>query len=617
MERQSASSSSSPDAGQERVMAAAKHIVKSLAVSKNAADDMMHFLSTFDPRLHPLSSPDTGDEASNCGRGGDEDEEEEIAAAEDIIRRCNSSSSSSSGLIGMTDYLYAVDDAIAAAGHSARAAAAVHAAMPRLEEEARSLLSSSPSLQRRLSLSSADDVADEASSATPSAPPSPRHGALSPDATASVRGVADRMLRAGYGPELAQVYVTARRDALAESVALLGVEAVSIEEVMRMEWNVLDQRMRRWSHAVTAVVGTLLAGERRLCDEVFAEPDEELGHECFADVARGCVLQLLGFADAVAVSARATEKLYRTLGMYEALAGVRPDLEALFSGDRASREFFAGEVSSTVEQLGSALRHTIEEFGHAIHGEASRKAVHGGEIHPMTRYVLNYCGLLADSRATLDAVLGDAGLDDDTTTDDAAVATTPAARCIRELLTLLLGKVDEKSRLYDDAGLQNIFLMNNLYYVVQKVRESPPLRELLGDDWLRRHRGQIRQYEAAYLRASWMTVLSTHLRRDAGASAARTAAVGGGHRAAQQGPSAKGFNAAFQELYRAQTAWKVTDPQLREELRIAVSERLIPAYRSFLGQGSRHPARHVKCSLEDLEDYMLDLFEGVPKFVRW
>ncbi|CAO2211607.1 unnamed protein product [Urochloa humidicola] len=615
MERQSASSSSSPDAGQERVMAAAKHIVKSLAVSKNAADDMMHFLSTFDPRLHPLSSPETGDEASNSGRGGgdaDEEEEEEIAAVEEVIRRCNSMSSSSSGMIGMADYLYAVDDAIAASGHSARAAAAVHAAMPRLEEEARSLLSSSSplQLQRRLSLSS-----DDAAAAADESPPSP----LSPDAAAAARAVAARMLRAGYGPELAQVFVAARRDALAESVALLGVEPVSIEEVMRMEWGALDQRMRRWSHAVGAVVGTLLAGERRLCDEVFAgEPDggdEELGHECFADVARGCVLQLLGFADAVAVSARATERLYRTLGMYEALAAARPGLEALFAGgDSAARDFFADEAASAAEQLGSALRRTIEEFGRAIHGEASRKAVHGGEIHPMTRYVLNYCGLLADSRRTLDAVLGDAGLDDDEdeVNGGGAAEATPAARCIRELLTLLLGKVEEKARLYDDAGLQNIFLMNNVYYVVQKVRESPPLRELVGDDWLRRHRGQIRQYETAYLRASWMAVLSTHLRRDGGGGGAGARAA-----AAAQGPSAKGFNAAFQEVYRAQTAWKVTDPQLREELRIAVSERLIPAYRAFLGQGSRHPARHVKCSLEDLEDYMLDFFEGVPKLVRW
>jgi exocyst complex component 7 len=597
------------DAGQERVMAAAKQILKSLAVSKNAADDMMHFLSTFDPRLHPLSSPEAAEEEAS-GSGADDDdleEEEEIAAAEEVIIRCESSSMTS-GVF--SDYLYAVDDAIAASGRSARAAAAVHAAMPRLEEEARALLSSSPSL-RRLSVSS-DDLGD--ATTTPDA--SPRHGnghgTLSPTAAASVGAVAARMLRAGYGPELAQVYVAARRDALADSVALLGVEAVAIEEVLRMEWTALDQRMRRWSHAVRAVVRTLLAAERQLCDEVFAA-DEGLGHECFADVARACVLQLLAFADAVAVSPRATEKLYRTLGMYEALADVQPDLEALFSDDDGAREFFASEASSAVQQLGSTVRHTIEEFSQAIHGEASRRPVHGGDIHPMARYVLNYCGLLADCRGALDAVLGDAGGLDDASSDGrgAAAASTPSACCIRELLTLLLRNIDDKSRLYDDAGLRNIFLMNNLYYVVQKVRESPSLRELVGDDWLRRYRGQIRQYETGYLRASWAAVLS-QLRRDDGAAARPPA----GHRA-PSGPSAKSFNAVFQELYRTQTAWKVADAQLREELRIAVSERLIPAYRAFLGQGTRHPARHVKWSLDDLECYMLDFFEGVQKFVRW
>lgn len=590
-------------------MEAAKHIVKSLAVSKNAADDMMRILSNYDTRLSPLSSPMTGEaagEAYGCGEGEEEEEEEAFAAAEDFIRRCNSSTLSS----GMTDYLYAVDDAIAAAALqgdlASRAAAAVQAAMPRLVEEVRALLCSSV---RRLSLSS-DDLDD----ATPDA--SPRPDALSPHADASVRGVADRMLRAGYGPELAQVYVAVRRDALAESVAHLGVEAVAIEEVLKMEWAVLDQKMRRWSRAVRAVVKTLLAGERQLCDEVFAS-DEELGHECFADVARVCVLQLFDFANAVAMSAHATEKLYRMLGMYEALTDVEPEIEILFTGD--AREFFAAEVSGVVTHLGSTVRHTIEEFGNVIHGESSRRPVHGGEIHPMTRYVLNYCGLLADSRSTLDMILADA-LDDNSGGGEGEASTgdatsTPSGRCMRELLTHLLHKIDEKSCLYDDAGLKNIFLMNNLYYIVQKVMDSP-LRELLGDDWLRRHRGQIRQYETGYLRASWIAVLS-YLRDDSSPSSPSAA-----HRAVLK-DKARSFNAAFEELYRSQSSWKVTDPQLREELRIAVSERLIPAYRSFLGRsrtqlesGSRHSARHIKYSLEDLDNYMLDFFEGVQKFVR-
>ncbi|KAK3122230.1 hypothetical protein QOZ80_8BG0666840 [Eleusine coracana subsp. coracana] len=610
------SPSSSPaaaDEGQERVMAAAKHIVKSLAVSKNAADDMMRFLSTYDPRLLPLSSPDTGEEEDE-----DEEEEELIASAEEVILRCNSSPSGP-GMID-DDYLYAVDDATAAAAHSARAAAAVHAAMPRLEEELRALLlaSSTSSSPPRLS----DDLTGDATTSPPRHDDDGDGATLSPDAAA--RAVAGRMLRAGYGPELAQAYVAVRRDALAESVAQLGVEVVSIEEVLRMDWAVLDPKMRRWAHAIRPAVRVLLASERRLCDEVF-ESDAQVGHACFADVARGTVLQLLGFACAATMAARrAPEKLFRVVGMYEALADVRPDLEALFSGndDASVREFFAGEAATAAAQLADAVRATVEELGHGIRGEASRRPVLGGEIHPMTRYVLNYCALLADSRDTLDAVLLLDGDDDDQVNGAGGDSTllTPSARCMRKLMTLLLRKMDDKAALYDDAGLQNIFLMNNLYYVVHKVMETPPLRELLGDDWLRRHRGQIRQHETGYLRASWIAVLSG-LREDGSGGAPASGKMTRSSSAAAQDRTvrdqARAFNAAFEEMYRAQTAWKVVDPQLREELRIAVSERLIPAYRSFLARASRVSGRHVRFySLEDLENYVLDFFEGVQKFVR-
>ncbi|CAM0911876.1 unnamed protein product [Alopecurus aequalis] len=584
-------------------------IAKRMAVSKNAADDMMRVLSIYDTGVLPLS-PSVAAEAAGEAYGSDEREEEEaFAAAEDVIRRCNSSSSS----YEMTDYLYAVDDAIAAAALqgalASRAAEAVQAAMPRLEEEACALLCSSSS--RRLSFSYSDDLQVDDAATPPDASPSPR---LSPRAAASVRGVADRMLRAGYGAELAQVYVAVRRDALAEAVAHMtgAAEPVAIEEVLKMEWAALDQKIRRWNHALRAVVRTLLAGERQLCDEVFAS-DEELGHECFADVSRGCVLQLLGFADAVAMSARAPEKLFRTIGMYEALADVAPELEALFAGD--ARELFAAEVSAVSARLGCTVRRTIEEFGSVIQGESSRRPVHGGEIHPMTRYVLNYCGLLADCRGTLDIVLADVidSFDGGEAANDGGATSTPSGRCMRELMTRLLRKMDEKSCLYDDAGLKHIFLMNNLYYIVQKLMDSP-VRELLGDDWIRRHRGQIRQYETGYLRASWIAVLSCL--RDDGGSAGSTVK-----------DKARSFNAAFEELYRNQTSWKVIDPQIREELRIAVSERLIPAYRSFLARprtqtgsssgSSRHSSsRHIKYSLEDLENYMLDFFEGVQKFVK-
>jgi hypothetical protein len=62
----------------------------------------------------------------------------------------------------------------------------------------------------------------------------------------------------------------------------------------------------------------------------------------------------------------------------------------------------------------------------------------------------------------------------------------------------------------------------------------------------------------------------------------------------------------------------VPDTQLREELRISIAEKLLPAYRSFLGrfrhhiENGRHPELYIKHSAEDLENYVNDLFEGAP-----
>ena len=79
----------------------------------------------------------------------------------------------------------------------------------------------------------------------------------------------------------------------------------------------------------------------------------------------------------------------------------------------------------------------------------------------------------------------------------------------------------------------------------------------------------------------------------------------------------KNFNAHFEEIYRVQTAWKVPDAQLREELRISILEKVIPAYCSFMGRfwNQVESGRHVEkyYTADDLENYMFDLFEGSPR----
>jgi len=190
---------------------------------------------------------------------------------------------------------------------------------------------------------------------------------------------------------------------------------------------------------------------------------------------------------------------------------------------------------------------------------------------------------------------------------------TPLARRLLSITSLLESNLEGKSKLYKDIALSHLFMMNNIRYIVQKVKGSE-LRTLLGDDWIRRRSGQVRQYATNYQRSAWRKVLSCL--RDEGIYI-------GGSSSSKVSKEAlkdrfKSFNAMFEEVYRNQTAWFVPDPQLRVELRISIEEKLLPAYRAFLGrfrmhlEGVRHAERYIKYSPEDLENFILDLFEGSP-----
>ncbi|KAG8078900.1 hypothetical protein GUJ93_ZPchr0007g4375 [Zizania palustris] len=645
--------------GQEKVIAAAQHIVKSLANSKNAADDMIRILSGFDDRLSLMSDlfppppndaagggaresilEDEGDLGEEPGRDGGRRDEERDAEVEEAVRVVEHWDSPPAVDKLVFDSAEDAGDYLAAAAclvgaPDARAEAALQVAMTRLEEEFRHLLirGMSPlagedlhaSLLRRLSLtvpsfsSSASDL-DCPSFASHAGEGDESGGAggrtsvsdeeispylITPDTVDALKDIADVMLRAGYAPELCQVYGEVRRDTLMECLVVLGIDKMSLEEVQRVEWSVLDGKMKKWIHALKVVVRGLLAEERRICSQIFAA-DADAEEDCFTVAAKGCVLQLLNFGDAIAIGRRSSEKLFRILGMYEALAEVLPELEGLFSAEASY--FIKEEAEGILMRLGDAVRGTVAEFANAIQGETSRRALPGGEIHPLTRYVMNYVRLLADYSRSLNHLLEDSDAELENGGDN--VNMTPLGHCVLILITHLQAKIEEKTMLYEDEALQNIFLMNNLLYIVQKVKDSE-LKTLLGDNWIRTRRAQIRRYSTGYLRSSWTRVLAClkddGLPQTMGSSSALKASLK---------ERFKNFNLAFEELYKTQTTWRVVDPQLRDDLKISISDKVLPAYRSFVGrfrgqlEGGRSSAKFIKYTTEDLENHVLDFFEG-------
>lgn len=647
--------------GQDRVLAAAQQIVKSLNINKNATEDMILILSSFDNRLSnitDLMSTGGGKAPDADADANDYKIDAQFEAAEKVILRWDSNGGESSrhslpwedSPDEAAEYLAAVDEILQLTEDFSfqsdgeimdRAENALQLAMSRLEDEFRHILIRNTvpldadrlygSIRRgSLSFASHDGEIEEFESfgEDDQGSSSYRHergpslgddvcvDLIDSGAVVELREIADRMIRSGYEKECCQVYSSVRRDVLDECMSILGVERLSIEEVQKIEWRTLDEKMKKWIQAVKIMVRVLLSGEKRLCEQIFSE-SELIKEICYVETAKGCVMQLLNFGEAVAIGRRSAEKLFRILDMYDGLASVLPDLEALFTEE--SGELVCSEARGVLNGLGEAAVGTFVEFENAVKGESSKRPIQGGEIHPLTRYVMNYMKLLVDYSDSLNVLLG---YDEDDDEDDPSQSDngenlqsmSPIARRLMSLITSLESNIEEKSRLYDDTAMQYIFLMNNILYVVQKVKDSE-LRNLLGDQWIRKHRGQIRQWHTSYLRSSWSKALSCLKDEGIGGSTTNASKVALKERF-------KNFNACFEDIYRIQSAWKVPDAQLREELRISISEKVLPAYRAFLGrfgsqlESGRHAGKYIKYTADDLENYLLDLFEGTPAILN-
>lgn len=334
-------------------------------------------------------------------------------------------------------------------------------------------------------------------------------------------------------------------------------------------------------------------------------------------------MHLLSFGEAIAIGRRSPEKLFKVLDMYETLRELIPELEVIFSGK--SGLSVRSEASGILFRLGEAIRGTISEFENAIQRHSSKVPVTGGAVHPLTRYVMNYIKLACEysdtlkqvyverdnSEASERSVLSPDKRDDRFSRDECSTL----ASLIGRLARALQNNLDGKAKMYKDLALTHLFLMNNIHYVVQKVKGSE-VRALLGDIWVRRHVGMVRQYAASYQRAAWGKVLAClrdeGLHKDQGNKGVSSVSIS----RQTLKDRFKNFNNIFDEAHKAQSQWVVVDPGLRDELRIFIADKLLPAYRAFLGryghhiETGRHPDKYIKYTVEELEAAIGDFFTG-------
>lgn len=648
---------------EENLIAAARHIVKALG-SKNLTNDAKKILADLGTKLSSMSIPSEKEEGKQGEGEEDEEEEEEGASAvedrlnviQEKIMRWEEDQSMiwDLGPEEASEYLNAANEARRLIEKLEgldlnkedkeykllqRACSVLQTAMARLEEEFRNLLiqNRQPFEPEYVSFrSSEEDPVDENSVVSlgdESVEESLQRDSVSraleehiidlvnPAVIPDLRCIANLLFASNYVQECSHAYTIVRRDALDECLFILEMERLSIEDVLRMEWGVLNSKIKRWIWAVKIFVRVYLASERWLSDQIFGE-GEPVSLACFVDASKASVLQLLNFGEAMSIGPHQPEKLFRILDMYEVLADLMPDIDALYSDEVGSSVRI--ECHEVLKRLGDCVRATFIEFENAIASNASTTPFVGGGIHPLTRYVMNYLRTLTDYSETLNLLLKDQeeedaislspdmspGTEEDSKSPGSPSRVSSMTLHFRSVASVLECNLEDKSMLYKETPLQHLFLMNNLHYMAEKVKGSE-LRLIYGDEWIRKRNWKFQQHAMKYERASWSSILN--LLKDEGIHVPGTNFIS----KSLLKESLRSFYLGFEDVYRIQTAWLIPDVQLREDLRISISLKVIQAYRTFVGRHNSHLSdKHIKYTADDLENYLLDFFEGSQKWLQ-
>ncbi|KAI4349253.1 hypothetical protein L6164_009865 [Bauhinia variegata] len=477
-----------------------------------------------------------------------------------------------------------------------------------LDPESMSTRSSRTSI--RSSISDFDDDATAAEDDVPNAGDSISEvEQVSSIAMADLRSIAECMISAGYGKECIGVYKVIRKSIIDEGIYRLNVEKVSSSKINKMDWQVLELKTKTWLEAVKISVRTLFTGEKILCDHVF-RAFESIRESCFAEISREGAGLLFGFPELVARTKKSPpEKMFRVLDMYTALGDLWPEIESIFSSESTSA--IRSQAFESMVRITESVRTFLSKFESTIQKHSSKSPASGG-VHSLTTHAMDYLANLADYNNILSEIFADwpppswrSMPESVLYSPDSNDLSVPALTArIAWLILVLICKLDGKAKHHKDVSLAYLFLANNLHHVVFKVHTSN-LLYVLGEDWLAKHESKLAKFVGNYEKLMWGEVISSLPENP------RTVIS-----PAEAKEIFSNFNFKFEQAYRKQRPFIITDMKLREQIKASIHRKVVPTYRQFYDThritvgSAREMAAHVVFTPRDIEGYLSDLFFG-------
>lgn len=407
------------------------------------------------------------------------------------------------------------------------------------------------------------------------------------------------------------IYVEVRSSNVRASLQALNLDYLEISISEFNDVQSIEGYIAQWGKHLEFAVKHLFEAEYKLCNDVFERIGLDVWMGCFSKIAaQAGILAFLQFGKTVTESKKDPIKLLKLLDIFSSLNKLRLDFNRLFGGkacmdiQNLTRDLIKRVIEGACEIFWELL----------VQVELQRQTPppSDGCVPKLVSFITDYCNRLLgdDYKPLLTQVL---------VIQRSWMKKTFQERIlIDEVLRVVKAielNLETWSKGYQDPTLSYLFLMNNHWHLYKHLKGTA-LGDLLGDTWLREHEQYKEYYATIYLRESWAKLPSLLSREG-------LILFSGGRATARDlvKKRLKAFNEAFDDMYKKQSNWVVSEKDIRDKTCQLIVQTILPVYRSYmqnygpLVEQDASSSKYAKYTVQALEKMLTSLF--LPKSAKY
>ncbi|XP_072339912.1 exocyst complex component 7 isoform X12 [Scyliorhinus torazame] len=391
--------------------------------------------------------------------------------------------------------------------------------------------------------------------------------------------------------------------------------------------DMLDSEIDSYIHSISAFI-KLAQSEYQLLTEIIPEHHQK---RTFDSLIQEALDGLMVEGESIVSTARRAimrhdySAVLTIFPILKHLKQMKQEFDQVLQGTAASTKNKLPVLITSMEMTGAKA---LEEFADSIKNDPDKEynMPKDGTVHELTSNAILFLQQLLDFQDTASAMLASQVLGDtynipldprETGSSTSNYNSEFSKRLLSNYICKILGNLQlnlhSKAKVYEDAALGAVFLLNNFNYILKSLEKSELIQLVAVTQ---RHpdktyKGHIAEQLQTYQR-SWFKVTTPITESNMPTFQPGTKLKDKERQAIKD--RFKAFNDGLEELCKIQKSWAIPDKEQRNKIRRAQKENVTGAYRVFWQRYSNVPftkntEKYIKYRVEQVEEMIEKLFD--------